>query len=139
MSMLGGNDPDLHRATTMGISLFAGEAEGRLEQVLGNLLTNAVKYSDPNSEVRVDVAQNDQDVQVTVTNEGPGIAEDDLPLLFGRFYRTAAARRGGATGLGLGLFISRELIQAHGGRMWAESTPGQTTTFYFTLPIAADA
>jgi signal transduction histidine kinase len=75
-------------------------------------------------------------VEITVTNEGPGIEPDEIPLLFSRFARTRAARRGPAPGLGLGLYISSGLIEAQGGRMWVESTPGQRTSFHFTLPGA---
>ncbi len=75
-------------------------------------------------------------VEITVTNEGPGIEPDEIPLLFSRFARTRAARRGQAPGLGLGLYISSGLVEAQGGRMWVESTPGQRTSFHFTLPGA---
>jgi signal transduction histidine kinase len=74
-------------------------------------------------------------VEVGVSNSGPGIAPDELPRLFERFYRTREARAGERTGIGLGLYITRGLIEAHGGRIWAESIPGQVTTFRFTLPV----
>ncbi len=71
---------------------------------------------------------------MTVGMLKPGIAPDLLPNLFRRFYRTESARTSGAEGLGLGLYISRNLVEAHGGRIWAESVPGQGSTFTFTLP-----
>jgi signal transduction histidine kinase len=72
-------------------------------------------------------------VHVTVTDRGPGIAEADLPRIFDRYYR---GQRHEGEGLGLGLFIVRKLVEAHGGRIWAESRPGEGATFTFTLPAA---
>jgi signal transduction histidine kinase len=77
-------------------------------------------------------------VQVTVTNEGPGIAPDEVPKLFSRFARTRAAQSGGVPGLGLGLYICRGIVEAHGGRLWVESVPGDKTHFRFTLPRAQE-
>jgi len=108
---------------------------GRIEQVLTNLLTNAYKYGTPQTTIEVRIAPETKAVRVSVQNEGPGIPSEDLPGLFERFYRTRQAQSSTIEGLGLGLYISRELIRAHGGRMWVESTPGATTTFSFTLPL----
>jgi signal transduction histidine kinase len=69
-----------------------------------------------------------------VTNQGDGIAPEEMPKLFERFQRTERAATGRARGVGLGLYITKGLIEAHGGRIWAESAPGRTTTFHFTLP-----
>lgn len=109
---------------------------GRIEQVLGNLLSNAAKYSYPKTEIRVEVEARDGDARVSVTNQGSGIPREELPRLFSRFHRTRQAQEGRTPGLGLGLYIARGLIEAHGGRIWAESTPGKTTTFRFTLPFS---
>jgi signal transduction histidine kinase len=106
----------------------------RVEQVLGNLLSNAVKYSPRGSEIRLEVAAQEGGALVSVTNEGQGIPRRDLPRLFSRSYRTASAERSKAPGLGLGLYIARGLVEAHGGRIWGESEPGRRTTFCFTLP-----
>lgn len=106
----------------------------RVQQVLENLLTNADKYGRPGTPIRVEVVPRDDEVQVTVSNEGRGIPPDELPLLFTRFMRSREARAGPVEGLGLGLYISHGLVLAHGGRMWAESVPGQTTRLHFTLP-----
>ncbi|HEX5417903.1 MAG TPA: ATP-binding protein [Chloroflexota bacterium] len=108
---------------------------GRLEQVLGNLLSNAAKYSYPDTEILIAIERADGEVQISVTDQGVGIAADELPKLFTRFYRTREARGKGVAGLGLGLYITRGLVEAHGGRIWAESIPGKSTTFQFTLPI----
>jgi signal transduction histidine kinase len=109
----------------------------RIEQVLDNLLSNAAKYGDPGTEIVVGVQRREGDVAVAVTNRGRGIAPEDLAKLFTRFYRTRAAQAGAVGGLGLGLYIGKGLVEAHGGRIWAESIPGQTTTFTFSLPIPA--
>jgi signal transduction histidine kinase len=102
--------------------------------VLGNLLVNALKYSDPETAVDVEVRQVADEVRVLVTNRGPGISAEDLPKLFDRYYRTASARAGSARGLGLGLYIARRLMEAHAGRIWADSRPG-LTAFQFALPV----
>ena len=78
-------------------------------------------------------------VQVSVTNEGPGIAPQDLQRLFGRFVRTEDARRSAVKGIGLGLHVAQALVTAHGGEMTAESVPGRLTTFRFAIPIRPPA
>jgi signal transduction histidine kinase len=106
----------------------------RIHQVLGNLIANAAKYGSPDTDISIDVVKRDDVVEVIVTNHGPGIPPDQLPLLFSRFTRTREARTSGAPGLGLGLYISKGLVEAHGGRLWAESVPGETTSFHLTIP-----
>src|SRR5262249_49731825 len=101
----------------------------RMDQVISNLLGNAIKYSTPGTYIAVEVRHVDDEVRVLVTNHGPGIGADELPKIFDRYYRAAHARKTSLGGLGLGLYIAKGLILAHGGRIWAESTPGQTTTF----------
>lgn len=118
--------------------LFANLDTDRFQQVLGNLLSNASKYGEPKTEIRVDVVEKNEQVEVVVTNQGPGIPADQLPVLFSRFTRTREARAGKVEGLGLGLYIIKGLVEAHGGRIWAESTPGKTTSFHFTLPLSAE-
>jgi PAS domain S-box-containing protein len=108
----------------------------RFVQVLSNLLSNAFKYGDPDTPVEVCLVAVDAMVQVTVTNEGPGISPDEVPKLFSRFARTRAAQSGGVPGLGLGLYICRGIVEAHGGRLWVESVPGDKTHFRFTVPRA---
>jgi PAS domain S-box-containing protein len=106
----------------------------RVDQVLGNLISNAVKYGDAHAEILVELDKHDDEVELSVTNRGKGIAPEDLARIFGRFVRTKTAHGSGAPGLGVGLYIAKGLIEAHGGRMWVDSTPGQTTTFHLTLP-----
>jgi signal transduction histidine kinase len=111
---------------------------GRVEQVLGNLLENAAKYGDPGAKIDVDVARHEDGVRVTVSSRGPGIPVDRLSGVFDRFERgpQARAKRPGL-GLGLGLYIAKGLIEAHGGRIWANSAPAVITQFHFTLPLAS--
>jgi len=106
----------------------------RIDQVLGNLISNAVKYGDSEAEILVRLDRKEKEVDISVTNRGKGIEPDELPRIFSRFMRSKSAHGSGARGLGVGLYIAKGLVEAHGGRMWAESTPGQTTTFHLTLP-----
>jgi signal transduction histidine kinase len=110
----------------------------RVEQVIANLVSNASKYGAPGGEIRIDVdgGGGGGAVEVTVTNEGRGIAPDELPRLFQRFMRShqSAAH---SSGIGLGLYICKGLVEAQGGRIWVESTPDATTSFHFTLPAAS--
>ncbi len=110
----------------------------RLEQILGNLLSNAVKYGDPGTDIEVELTPMADSVCVSVLNHGPGISRADLAGLFERFRRTESARISGVGGIGLGLYITRGLVEANGGRIWAESEPGAVTAFRFTLPIATN-
>ncbi len=105
-----------------------------LERILTNLLSNALKYSEAGTEVVVDARRKDGYLRVSVADHGIGIDPQDLPHLFERFYRTRGARK--SEGLGLGLYITRMLVEAHGGKIWAESQPGKGSTFSFTLPLA---
>lgn len=108
---------------------------GRVEQVLVNLLTNAAKYGDPGSEITVTIRRVDGLVDLSVTNRGPGIPPQEIPNLFTRFYRASSARAANVSGLGLGLYITRQLVEAHGGRVWVESSPGEDTTFHAAFPV----
>jgi signal transduction histidine kinase len=107
---------------------------GRVEQVLGNLLSNAAKYGTPGTAILVTVSASNGWVEVEVTNRGPGIPTEELPHLFSRYYRTREALTSHVHGIGLGLYLCRELVEAHGGRIWCESTPGRSTSVHFTLP-----
>jgi signal transduction histidine kinase len=106
----------------------------RFVQVLSNLLSNALKYGYPEAPIVLTLSRRDEMLEVTVTNEGPGIASDEIAGLFSRFGRTRGAQRSNTPGLGLGLYISRGIVDAHGGRLWAESEPGKRTHFHFTVP-----
>lgn len=109
----------------------------RLTQALMNLLSNAITYSPNGGEVRVSAQRVSQEVVVSVRDEGLGIPAEALPHLFTRFYRVNSADRRTIRGNGLGLALCRQIIEAHGGRIWAESDgPQRGSTFKFTLPVA---
>jgi two-component system OmpR family sensor kinase/two-component system sensor histidine kinase BaeS len=108
----------------------------RLVQVMGNLLANGLRYASPGGQVTVRVADRGREVEVAVADDGPGVPAEDLPRLFERFWRGDAARRQGAGGSGLGLAIARHVVEAHGGRIWAQSTPGGGLTVAFILRAA---
>lgn len=113
------------------------EVDGaRLDVVLHNLLTNALIYGE--NEARVTAVRRDAMVVVAVTDNGPGIAPDEVPHLFERFYRTQHAREHHSGGAGLGLAICKAFVEAHGGSIWAEAS-AQGTTIAFTLPLVAPA
>lgn len=120
-------------ASPEGLRSVSADAN-RLERILLNLISNALKYSPKETEVLVRVEEGAEAVVTSVTDRGVGIPPDDLPHIFERFYRAEGARK--AEGLGLGLYITKMLIEAHGGRIWAESEVGQGSTFHFTLPLA---
>jgi signal transduction histidine kinase len=105
-------------------------------QVLGNLLANAARYGEPGTPILVAAARDGEFVRLTVENRGPGIQADEIATVFDRFVRTRAAREGKVEGTGLGLYICKGLVEAHGGKIWVESTPGELTRFHLTLPTA---
>ncbi len=110
----------------------------RLERIVVNLWSNALKYSDPGTPVAVRAEPRDGFVEVRVADLGPGITPDELSRLFERFYRSRGAERT-REGIGLGLHTARLLVEAHGGRIRAESEVGLGSTFSFTLPVAGGA
>lgn len=105
----------------------------RLEQVLVNLIHNAIKFTRPGGEVILSAQAKGNFVSFAVQDTGVGIPEDDLERIFERFYKADRARSGGGTGLGLS--IARHIVEAHGGKIWAESTEGRGSIFYFTVPV----
>jgi signal transduction histidine kinase len=105
----------------------------RLAQVFSNLVGNASKFAPEGGTIAVRLRREGNEAVVEVADNGPGIAAEDLPRIFDRFWQARRVRRGG--GVGLGLAITQGIIQAHGGRIWARSTPGAGTRFFFTLPI----
>jgi signal transduction histidine kinase len=107
---------------------------GRIEQVITNLVSNAAKYGYPDTEIVVTVGGHAGEIELTVENHGTGLLPDELARLFARFGRVATAEAKGVKGIGLGLFITKGIVEAHGGRIWAESTPLETTTFHVVLP-----
>lgn len=108
---------------------------GKIEQVLNNLISNAVKYSFPDTTVQVNVYQNDSEVIVSVTDQGQGIPESDLGKLFKPFEKTSVQSTAGEKSTGLGLSIVKNLVLGHKGKIWVESKVGEGSTFYFSLPL----
>ena len=109
--------------------------KARVEQVLDNLINNAFKYSPPDSAVTLEVERRADEVVVAVQDQGVGISPGDQAHIFERFFRARTKETARVDGLGLGLYVSYEIISQHGGRMWLESQPGQGSTFYFSLPL----
>jgi PAS domain S-box-containing protein len=108
----------------------------KIQRVLGNLLSNAVKFTPPGGRITLGADARGGGIHFSVADTGRGIAEVDLPHIFDRFWQARQSRTGGA---GLGLAIARGIVQAHGGRIWAESELGEGTTFHFLLPRADGA
>lgn len=110
----------------------------RMEQVVMNLLENAITYAEGTDRIDLSLRMEGQQAHIAVADHGPGIPAADLPHLFTRFYRSGRRRSGGGQGgLGLGLYIVHELVRAHGGRINVESTEGAGTTFRIALPLAS--
>jgi len=107
-----------------------------IEHVLTNLLENAIKYSEPGTEIRLSVEEREHDVHIMVSDHGQGIDPEDLPHIFERF-RQANGQGRTRNSVGLGLYIVRSLVTAHGGRVWADSAAGRGTTFTIALPRRA--
>lgn len=111
----------------------------RIEEVLQNLLQNAIRYSPNGGQIRVSVRPEGEDADraiVTVADQGVGISPEEQPHVFERFYQGRNRLYQGHVGLGLGLYISRELLRQHGGDVWLESQPGVGSKFHFSLPVA---
>ena len=107
----------------------------KIEQVITNLLSNAIKFSFPQSEILVQVSSNDTEVTISVKDAGQGIPPEELDSLFRPFQKTSTKSTGGEKSTGLGLFIVKRIVEAHGGKIWAESELNKGSIFSFTLPI----
>lgn len=119
-------------------SLLANE--DYVEQVLINLLSNAIRYSPPKSTIKLNAFFEAPNITITVTDQGPGIAAEDLPRIWERFYRVDKSRSRALGGTGLGLAITKEIIEAHGGQIGVSTEVGRGSTFWFTLPaVPADS
>jgi PAS domain S-box-containing protein len=130
-------------AEEKGVVLTVGDAAnippaqadyGRILQVFGNLVGNAIKFTPPGGGVDVGAVRAVDYVRFWVRDTGTGIEREHLPRLFDRFWQ---ARRGARAGAGLGLAIAKSIVEAHGGQIWAESAPGEGSTFHFTLPVSS--
>lgn len=107
----------------------------KLDQVLNNLLTNAIKYSPPNTSVQVHVREMEGRAIVRVTDQGPGIPQEEQSKLFQPFGRTSVRTTGGEKSTGLGLAIARRIVEGHAGSLGVDSEPGRGSTFWFSLPL----
>ena len=130
-------------ADSRGVTLDVLPVEGhpdvridslRISQVLANLLSNALRHTPERGRIEIGITNGVPGVEVAVTDSGSGIGSDDLPHVFERFYRADQSRTRSGGGSGLGLAIAKELVESHGGRIWADSAPGQGSTFAFSLP-----
>jgi signal transduction histidine kinase len=107
----------------------------RVEEIVTNLIENAVRYSPAGRPVRIRLQPQPDVARVEVIDRGPGIAPEDRTRIFDRFYRAARDRpHRGHHGLGLGLYVAREMVERHGGAIGVDATPGGGSTFWFTLP-----
>lgn len=128
------------RRIHLGVTTIGGDFQvrgdsDRLAQVLDNLLENAIRFSPDEGTVSVSLQYSGEEICCAVTDQGIGIAQQHLTRIFERFYRAEPSRDRKTGGAGLGLAIAQALINAHGGRIWAESEPGQGTTITFTIPL----
>ena len=122
------------RIDDAGPAMIGGDV-GRLDQVLGNLVSNALRYTPDGGAIALQAETMQEGVRISVSDTWAGISADDLPFIFDRFWKGDPARtREGGVGSGLGLAIARQLVQAHGGRIDIGSEPGQGTTFTIELP-----
>ena len=110
----------------------------KLEQVMFNLIGNALKYSPEGGDIKIAVRRLKEKAMVSVTDHGIGIPPEQLPFIFEKYHRGGKSE-GGVRGAGLGLFVTKSIIEAHGGRIWAESTEGKGTSVIFTIPLMPEA
>lgn len=119
-------------------SYFVDIDTDKLTQVIDNIISNALKYSPDGGNIRFGFTVHDNMLRVMISDDGMGIPKENVTRVFDRFYRVDRARARSMGGTGLGLAIAREMIEAHGGKIWAESEEGQGTTIFFTLPYELD-
>jgi PAS domain S-box-containing protein len=131
--------PDVQLVLDAPASQLARIDRVRIEQVLDNLLSNAIKYRTPDTTVRVQVRRTGDWVRIGVLNEGTPIDPEEVPKLFARFSRTHDARASGLGGVGLGLYVCKGLVEAHGGRIWIDSRAGWTSVYFTVLASEASA
>jgi two-component system sensor histidine kinase/response regulator len=111
--------------------------EMRIHQVVTNLVSNARKYSPPGRPIVLSLHRHGDEADLAVRDRGPGIPRDEVPHIFERFHRVPGIKlqRGSSTGLGLGLYICKGIVEQHQGRIWVETQEGRGSTFHVTLPL----
>jgi signal transduction histidine kinase len=107
----------------------------KVKLVIENLTDNAIRYTFPGGKITISVSSNKKEIEFKVQDSGVGIPMEQQPRVFTRFFRASNVMRMETEGSGLGLFTSKNIIEAHGGKIWFESKEGKGTAFYFTLPI----
>jgi signal transduction histidine kinase len=107
----------------------------RLEQVLTNMVSNAIKYTPPGGTIRTVVSQEGSSIRFAVSDSGRGIPREDLDRVFDPFFRVPQQSNDRTPGTGLGLALAKSLVELHGGSIWADSAPTQGSTFFFTIPL----
>lgn len=110
----------------------------RIVQVVENLIQNSLKHIKTNGEITVGLKLSEEYLYVSVEDNGEGISKEDLPYIFDKFYRGEKSRSRDYGGAGLGLAICKEIVEEHGGKIWAESTPNISTIITFTIPEASE-
>lgn len=128
-------DKDVVLTADLEPAIVQGEPK-RLEQIVVNLLSNALRYTDAGGSVRVVLRRDGDEALLEVADTGIGIAAEDLPHVFTRFWRGEKSRSRDTGGAGIGLSIARELVLAHGGRIWVDSVPGDGSVFRVALPLS---
>ena len=121
--------------TKPGLPLVFADRD-RLAEILANLLDNADKYSSPGKQVVIAARADESEVTLSVHDQGRGLPPGDLDRVFDKFYRVDGSDSQTAYGYGLGLYVCRQLVEAQGGRIWAENHPDGGAIFSFTLPVA---
>jgi signal transduction histidine kinase len=108
----------------------------KIEQVITNLVSNAIEHTQPETKVEVRLSHFDSQVEFSVKDQGPGIPEDELDRIFKPFEKTSVKKTGGEKSTGLGMVITRKIIEAHKGEIWVESEVNKGTHIHFSLPIS---
>jgi PAS domain S-box-containing protein len=129
------DDRPLRIAAAPGLSLAYADHD-RVAEILSNLLDNADKYTPAGNEILIEACQDDHEIRVSIRDHGPGILPRDLENIFEKLYRADSSESRSAYGFGLGLYVCKRLVEAHGGRIWAENAPDEGAIFSFTLPVA---
>lgn len=130
--------PERRFNMTVEPNLFAEADETSVDQILLNLLRNAIKYTPSGSPVEVDARRSGDMVEITVRDHGPGISDEDLPFIFERFRRGSESQRSRIEGMGVGLYLAKNLVEAHGGSIVAERPGDGGTRIRFTVPLLDD-